>query len=66
MRQPITLVEPALESLIIRSVLARLSRGQLMGALMMLLAYISPFVTIGIIAQRWLARRGVTLPDVRA
>ena len=37
-----------------------------MDALIVLLVYVSPFVMIGIAVKRWIARRGVALPDLRA
>jgi hypothetical protein len=41
-------------------------RWSSMDALLILGIYIAPFLMIGIIAQRWMARRGVNLSDVRA
>jgi len=37
-----------------------------MDALIVLLVYVLPFVIIGVIANRWIARKGVTLSDARA
>ena len=37
-----------------------------MDALLTLIIYLAPFLIIGIVVTRWMARRGVGLADVRA